>query len=180
MPLDPHDELVAVFDAAGAPVGAAPRSRVYAEGLWHASAGVLIRSLDGERVYLHRRTTTKAVYPGMHDVIAGGVVDPGESIEDAARREVHEELGVAVGELTELGRAVWNGTSGTARVRCHLVAYVAFSDGPFVHQPSEIAAGRWITPAELDALLADPAWPFVPDSRTLLTRLRAAGTWPPR
>ncbi len=34
---------------------AAPRSRVYAEGLWCASAGVLVRSLDIP-IYVHRRS----------------------------------------------------------------------------------------------------------------------------
>ena len=52
------DERVAVFDAQGRVVGAAPRSQVYAEGLWHGSAGVLVRSTDGLRLYVHRRTTT--------------------------------------------------------------------------------------------------------------------------
>lgn len=71
------EELVAVYDADGNAVGAEPRSRVYAEGLWHASAGVLVRSMDGARLYVHRRTMTKAVFAGMHDCLAGGVVDPG-------------------------------------------------------------------------------------------------------
>ena len=61
------DERVAVYDASGAVVGDAPRSQVYAHGLWHASAGVLVRSTDGERIYVHRRTDTKAVFAGMHD-----------------------------------------------------------------------------------------------------------------
>ena len=65
------DELVTVYDADGNEVGVALRSRVYAEGFWHASAGVLVRSVDGHRVYVHRRTLTKAVFAGMHDCLAG-------------------------------------------------------------------------------------------------------------
>ena len=72
------DERVAVCDAQGRVVGAAPRSQVYAEGLWHGSAGVLVRSTDGLRLYVHRRTTTKAVFAGMHDCLAGGVIEGGE------------------------------------------------------------------------------------------------------
>jgi hypothetical protein len=73
------DELVAVFDADGQVTGAAPRSCVYAEGLWHASAGVLVRSTDGSRIYVHRRTTTKAVFAGMHDCLARSVISPRRS-----------------------------------------------------------------------------------------------------
>src|SRR4051794_41391333 len=35
------DEPVAVFDAAGAVVGVAPRGVVYRDGIWHGATGVL-------------------------------------------------------------------------------------------------------------------------------------------
>lgn len=60
-------EVIAVYDRAGQEIDSAERSAVYAHGLWHASAGVLVRSGDGEHVYVHRRTETKAVFAGMHD-----------------------------------------------------------------------------------------------------------------
>ena len=56
------DEVVAVYDAAGRVTGAAPRGEVYRRGLWHAATGVLVRSGDGERVVLHRRTADKLVF----------------------------------------------------------------------------------------------------------------------
>jgi 8-oxo-dGTP pyrophosphatase MutT (NUDIX family) len=167
------DELVAVYDAAGAVVGAAPRTRVYAEGLWHASAGVLVRSLDGRRLYVHRRTDTKAVFAGMHDCLAGGVVDPGETPERTARRELAEELGVTGVRLSPLAAASWDGQWAGTPMRCHLFAYEVRYDGPIRHQPEEIADGWWWTDAELARRLADPDWPFVPDTRILLPQLLA-------
>lgn len=165
------DELVAVYDADGAVIGEAPRSQVYAEGLWHASAGVLVRSVDGQRLYVHRRSDTKTVFAGMHDCLAGGVVDPGETPLQAATREVHEELGIGGRRLTELASASWDGTWAGRPMRCHLFAYQVHHDGPIRHQPEEITAGWWWTDAELHARLADPDWPFVPDTRILLPQL---------
>ena len=165
------DELVAVFDADGRVTGAAPRSRVYAEGLWHASAGVLVRSTDGSRIYVHRRTTTKAVFAGMHDCLAGGVVDLGESAEQTATRELAEELGITGVPLTALAAVTWDGHWAGNPVRCHLFAYQIHYDGPIRHQPEEIADGWWWTDAELVAHLADPDWPFVPDTQVLLPAL---------
>ncbi|OMC38855.1 NUDIX hydrolase [Mycobacterium sp. GA-1841] len=165
------DELVAVYDAHGKVLGAAPRSRVYAEGLWHGSAGVLVRSTDGRRLYVHRRTMTKAVFAGMHDCLAGGVIDPGETPVQAATRELAEELGINGVPLTPLASVAWDGRWAGKPMRCHLFAYEARWDGPVSHQPEEIADGWWWSDAELKAHLTDPNWAFVPDTRVLIPQL---------
>ncbi|MFD3508933.1 NUDIX domain-containing protein [Nocardia sp. NPDC058666] len=174
MSANPEDELLAVYDADGRVIGAADRGTVYREGLWHASAGVLVRSVDGSRVYVHRRTDSKLVFAGMHDCMAGGVVDAGEDPADTAIRELREELGIAVPDGTVLplrAKASWDGDWAGRALRCHLFGFEYRYDGPIVHQPSEIADGWWWTDAELRAHLNDPAWPFVPDTRTVLNGL---------
>ncbi|MET9487190.1 NUDIX domain-containing protein [Nocardia sp. NPDC006630] len=168
-------ELIAVYDAAGHEVGVEERAVVYARGLWHASAGVLVRSLDGERIYVHKRTDTKAVFAGMHDCLAGGVLDPGEDPAAAAIRELGEELGIELGPNDDRPRplvtAAWDGEWAGRPMRCHLFAYEVRSDGPIRHQPEEIADGWWWTDAELRTHLADPSWPFVPDTRRMIPDL---------
>jgi 8-oxo-dGTP pyrophosphatase MutT (NUDIX family) len=165
------DELVAVYDRTGEVVGVEQRSTVYARGLWHATSGVLVRSVDGERIYVHRRTDTKSVYPGMHDCLAGGVVDPGETVEVTAIRELEEELGITGVDLRPLTEASWDGEWNGKPMRCHLFAFEATYDGPIHHQASEIVDGWWWTDAQLAAHLADPTWPFVPDTRVLVPDL---------
>jgi 8-oxo-dGTP pyrophosphatase MutT (NUDIX family) len=160
--IDPGNELVALYDPSGRPTGeVAPRGAVYRDGLWHAATGVLLRSGDGERLYVHRRTDTKLVHPGAWDCWAGGVVDPGESPDDAAVRELAEELGVRDAPLVPLERFGYD----DGRLRYHVFAFEAFWDGPVTWQPSEVADGRWVTVAELRAMLADPTCRFAPDGR---------------
>ena len=165
-PPDPAAEPVAVYDAAGAVLGEAPRGEVYARSLWHGVGGVLLRSGDGDRVYVHRRTDTKLVMPGLHDCWEGGVIGPGESPAGTAARELAEELGVTGVPLTPLFTLVYD--EGDGGLRSHLYAFEARYDGPVRHQPDEVADGGWMPVEELRERLRDPAWPFVPDGRMLV------------
>ena len=172
-------ELIAVYDGDGRVTGSAERATVYREGLWHASAGVLVRSGDGRRVYVHRRTDSKLVFAGMHDCLAGGVVGPGETPARTAERELAEELGIVPARgvgARPAARVSWDGRWQGAPMRCHLFAYLVHWDGPIRHQPEEVADGWWWTDAELRAHLADPAWPFVPDARLLVDDLLSSSS----
>lgn len=157
------DEQVAVVDAAGRVIGNAPRWQVRRANLWHQGTGVIVRDRLG-RVYVHRRTSTKDVYPGHHDCCAGGVVAAGESPHDAATRELAEELGICGVPLTPVLR----GSYADDVTRLHAYVYEATWDGPVRHQPEEIDWGGWMDLGELAERLDDPTWPFVPDTRALV------------
>lgn len=82
---------------------------------------------------------------GRYSTLAG-FVEPGETLEDAVRREVQEETGVRVGEVTYFGSQPWPlpaslmvGFSGRA------TSTTIDVDG------SEIEDARWFTRAEMSA-----------------------------
>ena len=169
-PAGPAAELVALLDPAdpGARVvGAAPRAQVRRRNLPHAATGVLLRDGLG-RVLVHRRTATKDVYPGAHDCLAGGVVGAGEDVAAAAERELAEELGVRGAPLVPVLRAWYRDERTHYLAHVYEASYEQERHGPLRLQPEEVAAAEWLAPAELTARLADPAWPFVPDTRRLL------------
>src|SRR5690606_35249197 len=64
---------------------------------------VIMLVSDGERAILGRQRVWPA---GMHSVLAG-FVEPGESLEDAVAREVLEEVGVAVSDVTYHSSQPW-------------------------------------------------------------------------
>ncbi|MFY0405375.1 NUDIX hydrolase [Solicola sp. PLA-1-18] len=156
-------EQVGLFDVEGRPAGTAPRARVRRENLLHAATAVLVRDGTG-RVYVHRRTTTKDVYPGLHDYVAGGVLQAGEDPTEGAVRELEEELGVSGVPLSPLGASLYE----DEHTRYWAHRFEAVWHGPVRWQPSEVDWGTWMTPDELRAHLADPAWPFVPDTRAVM------------
>ena len=165
--MDPRDEPVTVYDAAGAVIGVERRGVVYRDGLWHGGTGVLVRSGDGQRVVLHRRTDDKLIFPGAYDCWAGGVVGPGETPEQAARRELAEELGISGVPLVPLPRFRYD----DGRVRYHVFVYEVRWDGPLRPQPTEVAWVGWVSIDELRERLADPQrWPFADDGRLGIER----------
>ena len=176
------DEVVAVFDSAGRPVGSAARSRVYAEGLWHASAGVA-RPIRRRPARLRaptlghqdgvRRSCTTAWRAGWSiREKPGGGREPGNWRRNSASPE-------STSPPSRRRRGTGTGRDCGCGATCSPTRRTA--DGPIVHQASEIASGWWWTPHELVTHLRDPQWPFVPDTRALLRGLpRHTGPLTPR
>ncbi|HWC79273.1 MAG TPA: NUDIX domain-containing protein [Pseudonocardiaceae bacterium] len=162
--------MVSRYDEHGAVIGAVPRAVMRAEGLWHAATLVLVRSPDGERVYVHRRSADKDVFPGLHDCWAGGVVAAGETPDEGAERELAEELGITGAPLAKL----FDFRYVAPPIRYHAFTYEVCWSGPVVHQPEEVVAGWWMPLTELRERLADPEFGFVPDGRAAIEKWFAA------
>jgi isopentenyldiphosphate isomerase len=160
------DELVALVDDDGRVCGSAPRSVVRRDNLRHGATGVLVRN-SADDIYVHRRTSAKDVFPGCYDFMAGGVIAAGEDPYDAVQRELSEELGISGAELVALPE----GDYADEHTSYHAYLYYCVWDGPIRHQPEEVEWGGWMSPAELLDRLADPAWPFVPDTSAMVTDL---------
>lgn len=140
------------------------RAEMRAHRLQHRAVSIAVVSSD-HRLLVHRRADDKDVWPGMWDLAAGGVLAAGESYEDAARRELHEELGVQADALVSLGEGRFKDDAVALIGR----GYLAVHDGPFTFTDGEIAEVRWVTRAELTELMASEA--FVPDNLALLLPL---------
>ncbi|MGQ9730735.1 MAG: NUDIX hydrolase [Candidatus Zipacnadales bacterium] len=72
------------------------RKLVGSRPLIMVAAGIVILD-EQERILLQKRVDT-----GEWD-IPGGAMEPGESVEETARREIREETGLEVGEMELLG-----------------------------------------------------------------------------
>ncbi|HWD78798.1 MAG TPA: phosphotransferase [Kribbella sp.] len=155
------DELVAILDDDNQVTGAVPRSVMRRDNLRHSATGVVVRNPAGD-IYVHRRTSTKDVYPSRYDFAAGGVVAAGEDPFHAVVRELEEELGITGVELTRLPE----GDYADENTQYHAYLYTCVWDGPVRHQPEEVEWGTWMSPAELVEKFDE--WPFMPDSVGLL------------
>jgi 8-oxo-dGTP pyrophosphatase MutT (NUDIX family) len=139
------DELVDLVDEHDSVVEVVTRAEMRARGeaARHRACYVAVVTGD-DRLVVHKRADWKDVYPGWWDVCFGGVLGAGEAWDDAARRELLEEAGVAA-EVVALGGGPWEmpGVKLIGRV------YLARSDGPFTCPDGEVVELDHVPLAEL-------------------------------
>lgn len=152
------DEIIDIVDEHDQVVGRSPRGEAYARGLRHRCSAVQARDAEG-RIFVHRRTATKLVFPSMYDMFVGGVLGAGESYDEAALREAEEELGVSGLPRPEfLFKYLYDDGAGHSwwvavhEVRCAL---------PVRPQVEEVAWHDFLPETEVERRLAD--WEWVPD-----------------
>lgn len=122
---------------------------------------------DGENVLITRRPGDKR-HPGLWE-FPGGKVDPGESPEEALRREIREELDaeIQVGEIFEVAfyRYDW-GPVLILAYSCRLLSASIRNLG--------VAEHRWVHPREL------PGYPILPADQAMVDRLVRLAPLPSR
>ncbi|RYP87697.1 NAD(+) diphosphatase [Nocardioides guangzhouensis] len=101
---------------------------------------------DDEAILLGRQHSWPE---GRYSTLAG-FCEPGETLEDAVRREVMEEVGVPVGEVTYFGNQPWPLPASL------MLGFTARALTRDVHvDGEEIETARWFTRAEMKAALDD-------------------------
>ncbi|MFJ9059308.1 NUDIX hydrolase [Streptomyces sp. NPDC102409] len=164
--MNPADEILDIVDENDEVVGQAPRGEATARGLRHRCVFIEARDPEG-RLFVHRRTATKLVFPSHHDMFVGGVVGAGESYDEAALREAEEELGVSgLPRPTPLFTFLYESPphswwSSVYEVRCPV---------PVAPQVEEVAWHAFLTDAEVEDRLG--SWSWVPDGLEAYHRLR--------
>ncbi len=154
--VDEHDNLL----------GHLVRSDLRQRGLIGRCTFIFLFNSKGE-LCVHRRTLSKAMYPGFWDTAAGGMVAAGESYADSAARELEEELGVAGVDLLEHDHFYF--ADGDSRLWCK--SYSAVWDGPLCLQPEEVMEARFLP---IDVVLQEAEQkPYCPDAQEGLRRYLA-------
>lgn len=156
MALDPREaahraasdaERVAWVDEQDRLLGGLPRAELRERGLVSRGTFILLFNSAGQ-LCVHRRTLSKALYPGYWDVAAGGMVQEGEDYALSAVRELEEELGIAGVPLREHGRFYFDEPGN----RLWGAVFSAVSDAPLRLQPEEVMEARFMSLDEAQAL----------------------------
>ena len=91
------DDLFDILDEDGTPTGITKkRALVHRDGDLHGASHIFVTRLHQGRiqVLLQKRSETKDSFPGWLDTSSAGHLDPGETFDQGAQRELAEELGL--------------------------------------------------------------------------------------
>lgn len=106
---------------------------------------VIMLAVDGDRCVLGRQYRFA---PGVYSCLAG-FVEPGETLEDAVRRELFEEAGIRTGAVTYHASQPWPFPS-SLMIGCFAQA----TSVDLVREVEELEDVRWFERSELSAMLA--------------------------
>jgi isopentenyl-diphosphate delta-isomerase type 1 len=140
------EEQLEIVDGAGRVIGRALRSECHGNpDLIHRTAHVLVFNAKGE-LLLQKRSEDKDIQPGKWDTSVGGHLDVGETYEEAARREMAEELGIRDTDLIYLYEYPIRNEIESENMRTYRCTY----DGPITPDPKEISEARFWTSEEIE------------------------------
>ena len=109
-------------------------------------------------IFVHKRTMSKNIYPGMYDMTCGGAVQTGESCKKAAKRELKEEVGIKDANIEFLFKIRFENNEDNVLIYVYKTIY----DGKLVFQKEEVESGEFMTISNLKKVLKNKK--FCPDS----------------
>lgn len=146
MDITDYNELLPIVDESGNTIGKTTRSEAHSpQRPLHPVVHLHLFNSKGE-LYLQRRPLWKDVQPGKWDTATGGHVGYGESIGNALKREVAEELGITEYTPSFLGKYVFE--SKVERELVHV--FTTTFDGELHPNDEELDGGRFWLPEEIN------------------------------
>ena len=155
-PEENSSEPFAVVDQDDRVIGAAPRAKVHGNNLLHRAVHILLFNDAGE-LFLQKRSRFKDRHPCVWDSSAAGHVDAGEEYDEAAQRELAEELGVQ----TSLERVAKLPASERTGLE-FIWLYRGRHNGPFRLARNEIELGAFFPTGVVTQWLAARPEEFAP------------------
>lgn len=147
--MDNREELLPVVDNEGNITGQTTRAEAHGGSRkLHPVVHLHVFNAQGQ-LYLQKRPEWKDIQPGKWDTATGGHVALGETIEQALRREVAEELGITEYAPEPLGSYIFE----SDRERELIYAYKTVYDKPLCPSPDELDGGRHWTKEEIEAAM---------------------------
>jgi len=141
-------EYLDVVDANNNIIDKDTRANIHKKNLFHRAVHIIVLNSQGE-IFIQRRNPTKDTYPDYWDVSSAGHLNVGENYDDAARRELKEELGIEKVHLEYLGEVKGSKETDFEFIKIFKCIY----NGKIEINKDEISEGKFAAIEELKKLL---------------------------
>lgn len=132
-------EFLDIVDDNNNVVGCDSMTEVYSKKLPHRIVHVFVLHQDMPAIYLQRRAATKSFLPNYYCTSAGGHVSSGESYEEAARRELKEEIGITT-PIQEVDSFVFSDQNNHRRF---IKVFITKASSGFLFEDGEVSEGAF-------------------------------------
>jgi isopentenyl-diphosphate delta-isomerase type 1 len=149
-------EILEIVDSHDKVIGTGSRGEIHRMGFFHRAVHMFVFNPAGQ-VYIQRRSRSKDRHPGKLDSSAAGHVDPGETYEETAIRELQEELGIQA-EVKEILRVPASEQTDNE----HVVLFEVVTESEPVPNPEEIQWGAFLGRERVTRLMEEAPEDFVP------------------
>lgn len=161
-----QDELLYEVDQNDGVIGPRSRREIHNMNLLHRAVHILVLNPMGQ-LYVQKRAPTKDRNPDLWDTSAAGHVDFGETYEEAAIRELEEELGIfGAPTLRRLFKLNPEAETGWEFVETYEITH----SGEMNPNPLEITDGKWLDRSAMQAWVAAYPSHFTQTFRRILDR----------
>ncbi len=135
-----NEEFMDIVNDYDEVTGKATQKEVYDKKLNHRIVHVLVLNPKTKEIYFQKRSEKKNYLPGYYCTSAGGHVQSGESYEDAAKRELREEIGLST-PLKKLANLQFVSDNHKRFVQL----FLAFADSGFKFSDGEVESGEFLS-----------------------------------
>jgi isopentenyl-diphosphate delta-isomerase type 1 len=150
------NDILEIVDSNDKVIGRATRAEIHRRGLMHRAVHIFVFNSAGE-IYVQRRSASKDRHALKLDSSAAGHVDPGETYEQTAARELQEELGIDTKVEHVLRVAACEQTDNE-----HVMLFRVETDLQPVPNPEEVQWGGFMAREKLSSLMKERPNDFVP------------------
>ena len=167
------DELVDIVDENNQVIEVTTRREMRKNQLPHRASYIAVRDRQC-RYLVEIRTLCKDYSPGTFDAVVGGVIQHGENVDESAKRELSEEVGIDANDdkvnFYPLGPCKIVGRSGKHFFYAYL--YLVISDMITVRQSSEVSGIMLVEESDIERLKDSTAYDSVIAFREILKRAK--------
>ncbi len=132
-------ELLDVIDKNDNVIGREERNVCLEKNLLHRAVHVFVFNSKGE-LLIQKRSMKKKIFPGMWCASCSGHVSAGQSYEEAAVRELEEEIGISAVELKEISKFFDLNPVDSEIAKL----YTTVHEGPFKIQEEEVSEVKFL------------------------------------